>query len=240
MTKKTLNQNVKYAQNFLDCLEFDFNFNKTPSNRFNIIRSDNHTPRENKKERLSELIKKINSIENCKIKNNSSKLILGNGNINSPIMIIGETPGSLEEESGLTFQGDVGLLLNKMFMAINIELKKIYSTYSINFRPPKDRKPTTQEINHYSTCLKDHISIINPELVILLGSTAMEAVTGLNGKISEERGKWKEIILENKTFPILITYSPSYLIKFPEYKKYSWEDLKKIKRKIQDLKINIK
>ena len=67
----------------------------------------------------------------------------------------------------------------------------------------------------------------------------MEAVTGSNEKISNERGKWKEIILENKTIPIIITYSPSFLIKFPEYKKYSWEDLKKIKKKLQDLDINI-
>ena len=72
-----------------------------------------------------------------------------------------------------------------------------------------------------------------------MGSTAMEAVTGLNNRISNERGKWKEIILENKTYPIMITFSPSYLIRFPENKKYSWEDLKKINQKIKDLNIII-
>ena len=72
-----------------------------------------------------------------------------------------------------------------------------------------------------------------------MGSTAMEAVTGLDNKISSERGKWKEIILKNKTFPIMITFSPSYLIRFPENKKFSWEDLKKIRKKIKDLKIII-
>ena len=61
----------------------------------------------------------------------------------------------------------------------------------------------------------------------------------LNGKISNERGKWKEIILKNKTYPIMITFNPSYLIRFPENKKYSWEDLKKIKQKILDLNIKI-
>ena len=70
-----------------------------------------------------------------------------------------------------------------------------------------------------------------------MGSTAMEAVTGLDNKISSERGKWKEIILKNKTFPIMITFSPSYLIRFPENKKFSWEDLKKINKKIKVLKI---
>ena len=72
-----------------------------------------------------------------------------------------------------------------------------------------------------------------------MGSTAMEALIGSTSRISSERGKWKEIILKDKTFPLLITFSPSYLIRFPENKKYAWEDLKKIKQKIQDLDIRI-
>ena len=126
-----------------------------------------------------------------------------------------------------------------MFAAININLNKVYRTYSVNFRPPEDRKPTANEIKRYSAFLKDHIEIISPKILILMGSTAMEAVTGINNKISNERGEWKEIIIKNKTFPLIITFSPSYLIRFPENKKYSWEDLKKIKKKIQDLNIKI-
>ena len=72
-----------------------------------------------------------------------------------------------------------------------------------------------------------------------MGSTAMQALTGINSKISSERGKWKEVILKSKTYPVMITFNPSYLIRFPENKKYSWEDLKKIKQKIQELKIKI-
>ena len=117
--------------------------------------------------------------------------------------------------------------------------EKVYLTYSINFRPPEDRKPTSQEIKRYSTFLKEHILTINPRIIILMGATAMEAITGLNNKISSERGKWKEIILKNKTFPLMITFSPSYLIRFPENKKYSWEDLKKIRQKINEMKIVI-
>jgi DNA polymerase len=153
-------------------------------------------------------------------------------------MLIGEAPGKDEDESGLTFQGEVGELLNKMLLAININREKVYTTYSVNFRTPEDRKPTAQEIKRYSVFLKEHVSIINPKIVILMGNTAMEAITGLS-KISNERGKWKEVILKNKTFPLMTTFSPSYLIRFPENKKYSWEDLKKIKKKIQELNIKI-
>tara|TARA_S200000501_G_scaffold84183_1_gene76734 strand:- start:401 stop:895 length:495 start_codon:yes stop_codon:yes gene_type:complete len=164
---------------------------------------------------------------------------MGDGDINSSIMLIGEAPGKIEDDSGKSFLGEIGSLLKKMFSAININIDKVYCTYSVNFRPPEDRKPTAQEIKRYSSFLKEHISIIDPKIIILMGSTAMEAVTGLNNKVSSERGKWKEIILKNKTFPLIITFSPSYLVRFPENKKYSWEDLKKIKQKVQDLDIKI-
>ena len=235
MSKKPLNQNSKYVQKLINTIEPDFIFNDRPINRFKVIKNNEN----NKTEKLLELKKQINSIENCNLKNNSKNLIMGDGNINSPIMLIGEAPGLEEDNSGLSFQGDIGTLLNKMLLAINLNREKIYSTYSINFRPPNDRKPTSQEIKRYSIFLKEHISIIDPKIVILMGSTAMETVTGSNNKISNERGKWKEIILKNKTFPLLITFSPSYLIRFPENKKYSWEDLKIIRQKIQDLNIKI-
>ena len=164
---------------------------------------------------------------------------MGVGDINSPIMIIGEAPGIEEDNSGLPFQGEVGKLLNKMLLAINIDKEKVYTTYSINFRPPEDRKPSSQEIRRYSSFLIEHSSIINPKIIILMGSTAMECLTGINGKISDERGKWKEIIIKDKTFPVMITFSASYLMRYPDNKKYSWEDLKKIRKKIQDLNINI-
>ena len=237
MTKKDLNQNSKYAQKMIDIIEPDFIFAEKPLNRMKIRNIQEKTTISQKSEKLDELKKKINSIENCKIKMNSKNLIIGDGNVSSSLMIIGETPGYEEDRSGLTYQGEIGDLLKKMFFAINVNLENIYKTYSINFRPPDDRKPTSQEIRRYSVFLKEHISIIDPKIIILLGSTAMEALTGANRKIADERGKWKEIILKNKTYPFIITYNPSYLLRYPEYKKYSWEDLKNIKQKITSLKI---
>jgi DNA polymerase len=239
MTKKALNQNAKFVQELIDTVEPDFIFKNKPIDRFKVIENDEHIKKESKIDQILKLKKKIYSIENCNLKENSKNLIMGDGNINSPIMLIGEAPGIEEEKSGRSFQGEVGSLLKKMLQAINIKIEKVYLTYSINFRPPEDRKPTSQEIKRYSIFLKEHISIIGPKIVILMGSTAMEAITGLGSRISNERGKWKEIILKNKTYPLMITFSPSYLIRFPENKKYSWDDLKKIKQKIQDLDISI-
>tara|TARA_B100000963_G_scaffold361997_1_gene401826 strand:- start:663 stop:1388 length:726 start_codon:yes stop_codon:yes gene_type:complete len=241
MTKKGLNQNAKYVQEFTDIIEPNFIFENKPLNRFEIVKNSGKNTDQNleKKTKLEELKRKINSIEDCNLKDNAKNLILGDGYINSSIMLIGETPGDVEDNSGCSFQGNVGELLKKMLTAININKEKIYTAYSINFRPPDDRKPNSKEIKRYSIFIKEHISIINPKIIILMGSTAMEAVTGINNKISLERGNWKEIILNNKTYPIMITFSPSYLIRFPENKKYSWEDLKKIKKKIDYLNIKV-
>ncbi len=239
MSKKNLNQNAKYTQKFIDIIEPNFIFSHKPINRFKTVQKNKNKSSNNKVDELSKLREKINSIDNCILKNNSKNLVFGQGKIDSPLMLIGEAPNEIEDNLGMAFQGETGALLNKMLLAIGILKEKTYLTFSINYRPPEDRKPTTQEIKRYSKFLKQHITIINPKIIILLGSTAMEAVTGSNNKISEERGKWKEIILENKTFPIMITFSPSYLIRVPENKKYSWEDLKKIKKKLLDLNIKI-
>ena len=239
MTKNTLNQNGKYVQELINTIESNFLFSNKPINRIQLNELDKIGGDQDKQEKLTKLEEQISSIENCNLKDNSKNLILGDGDVNGAIMIIGEAPGSAEDNSGSSFQGDVGALLNKMLMAINIKKEKIYSTYAVNFRPTDDRKPTAQEIKRYSIFLKEHISIIDPQIIILLGSTAMEAVMALNNKVSDERGQWKEIILKNKTYPLIVTFSPSYLIRFPDKKKYSWEDLKKIRKKIKDLSINI-
>ena len=239
MTKRYLNQNDKFVKDLINSIEPDFIFSAKPINRFKTENIEGKNFEKNKLDQIADLKKKINSIENCNLKQNSKGLVIGEGDIDSSIMLVGEAPGFEEESSGLPFQGKVGDLLNKMLSAIDIKREKIYLTYSINFRTPEDRKPTSVEIRRYSKFLKEHISIINPKIIILMGATAMEAITGINTRISNERGRWQEIILKNKTYPLMITYSPSYLIRFPENKKYSWVDLKKIKQKIEDLNLKI-
>ena len=243
MSKKVINQNTNYNTELLDSIGSDFIFDENPISRLKITNNDLNTVNDikkiDKKKELTLLKEKINSIENCNLKANSKKVVLGDGNINSSIMLIGEAPGTEEDKTGLTFMGDVGILLKKMLSAINIKKENIYNTYAVNFRPPEDRKPTSTEIKRYSQFLQKQISIIKPKIIILMGSTAMESLTGLNSKISIERGIWKEVIVKNVSYNVIITFNPSYLLRVPENKKYSWEDLKKIKQKIVDLKLNI-
>ena len=242
MSKKAINQNTNYDSELLNSIDFKFIFDENPINRLinnSNQKMDNSFDKIDKKEDLNELKLQLNSINDCNLKKNSKKIVLGDGNINSPIMLVGEAPGVEEDNAGQTFLGEVGNLLEKMLNAINIKKENIYTTYAVNFRPPEDRKPTPTEIKRYSYFLQNQISIIKPKIIILMGSTAMESLTGLNSKISTERGKWKEVIVKNTTYNVIITFNPSYLLRVPENKKHSWEDLKKIKQKIVDLKLNI-
>jgi len=243
MSKKVINQNTNYDSQLLGAIESNFIFDENPINRLknttNNQKKENDVDEIDKEKELNELKLQINSIIDCDLKDNSKKIVLGDGNINSSIMLVGEAPSVEEDNAGLTFLGEVGDLLKKMLNAINIKKENIYSTYAVNFRPPGDRKPTPKEIKRYSQFLQKQISIIKPKLIILMGSTAMESLTGLNSKISIERGKWKEVIIQNTTYNIIITFNPSYLLRVPENKKHSWEDLKKIKQKIIDLKLII-
>ena len=243
MSKKVINQNANYDLELLNSIDSNFIFDENPINRIkkssNNLKKGNGIDEINKKKALNELKLQINSINDCNLKNNSKNLVLGDGNINSSIMLVGEAPSIEEDSVGLTFLGEVGDLLKKMLNSINIKKENIYSTYAVNFRPPEERKPTPTEIKRYSQFLQKQISIIKPKIIILMGSTAMESLTGLNSKISKERGMWKEIIVKNTSYNVIITFNPSYLLRVPENKKYSWEDLKMIKKKIMDLKLDI-
>ena len=154
-------------------------------------------------------------------------------------MIVGEGPGQKEDEIGKPFVGDAGTLLNKMLKAIKIDRKNIYITNVVNFRPPNNRKPEAVEIARYSNYLREHITIIDPKILILMGSTAMESLFGSKIKISKERGAWKEVIINNKTYSSIITFHPAYLLRQADQKKYSWSDLKEIRKKIDKLSLKI-
>ena len=234
MIKKDINQNDILNSELLNIIDYNYIFDENP-----IKRIKTKPTLENSKSRLKSLENKIKAIENCNLKKNASKIVFSDGSIQSPIMIVGEGPGQKEDELGKPFVGDAGNLLNKMLKAINIKRDKIYITNVVNYRPPNNRKPEPSEINRYSEFLKEHISIIDPKILILMGSTAMEAILGSNKRISKERGQWKEIIIKQKNFKTIVTFHPAYLLRKPDQKKFSWEDLKIIRKEIDQQNIEI-
>jgi DNA polymerase len=234
MIVKDKNQNDIIDQELTNSFEIDYIFQNKPINRFK-----NKPTIENINSKLNDLKAKIQNIGNCDLKNNAKQIVFSDGDSNSPIMIVGEGPGQKEDELGKPFVDDAGQLLNKMFGAINIKRESVYITSVVNYRPPNDRKPEPAEINRYSEFLREHISIIDPKILILMGSTAMEALFGSKIKITKERGVWKEVIINNKTYIVMITFHPAYLLRQADQKKYSWADLKEIRKKIDELKLKI-
>ena len=234
MIKKDINQNDILNSELLNIIDYNYIFDENP-----IKRTKTKPTLENTISKLEILKNNIEAIQNCNLKKNASKIVFADGNIQSPIMIIGEGPGQKEDELGKPFVGDAGNLLNKMLKAINIEREKIYITNVVNYRPPNNRKPEPSEINRYSEYLKEHIFIINPKILILMGSTAMEALLGSNKRISKERGQWKEVIIKQKNYKTMVTFHPAYLLRKPDQKKFSWEDIKIIRKEIDDQNITV-
>ena len=221
-------------QEFLKSIESEYIFDNAPINRFKKNKETDDAS-----ERLIYLKDKIKSIQDCELKKFAKNIVFSDGNPKSQIMIVGEGPGEKEDLLGKPFVGEAGMLLNKMLNAIKIKRENIYITNVVNYRPPNNRKPEFSEIKRYSVFLREHISIINPKILILMGSTAMEALLGQKLKISKERGKWKEIIINQKTFLTILTFHPAYLLRQPDQKKFSWEDLKNLRKKIDELNIKI-
>ena len=228
------NQNDILNSELINSYDIEYVFNNKPINRIKT------TPKvENKSKLLENLKEKISNIDNCELKNHATQLVFSDGTSESQLMIVGEGPGQKEDELGKPFVGDAGMLLNKMLMAINIDRNKVYITNVVNYRPPNNRKPEPAEITRYSNYLREHISIIDPKILILMGSSAMEALFGSKIKISKERGAWKELIVNQKTYLTIITFHPAYLLRQPDQKKYSWSDLKEVRKKIDELDLKI-
>ena len=228
------NQNDILNSELINSYDIEYVFNNKPINRIKT------KPKvENKSKLLENLKEKISNIDNCELKNHATQLVFSDGTSESQMMIVGEGPGQKEDELGKPFVGDAGMLLNKMLMAINIDRNKVYITNVVNYRPPNNRKPEPAEITRYSNYLREHISIIDPKILILMGSSAMEALFGSKIRISKERGAWKEVIVNQKTYLTMITFHPAYLLRQPDQKKYSWLDLKEIRKKIDELGLKI-
>jgi len=233
--KKNLNQKFINLIEYYNLINANFFLSNKPLNR--TAKKDMIPTFGTKKEMLNMLKNKIKTIKNCKLKENAKNLVFGDGNINSKIMIIGEGPGANEDMEGKPFVGRAGKLLDKMLSSIKLDRRKVYISNVVNYRPPENRKPTDEEILRYLPYLSTHIEIINPKILVLLGSTALNSLIGNEEVISKARGKWFEKKIGNITLWVIASFHPAFLMRQPEQKKLAWIDLKMIREKSKILKI---
>ncbi len=231
MLKK--NNSIKLIK-YYNLINYSLIYNNKAINRY---KKENFEISDNKVKSLNLLKKTISSIKNCDLKKNATNIVFSDGNPKSRIMLVGEAPGANEDQEGLPFVGRAGQLLDKMLSAINLDRNKVYISNIINYRPPENRRPTEEEIKRYLPFITKHIEIINPKILVLLGSTAMNAIIGSDVVISKMRGKWIKKKIGSCDLSVIITFHPAFLMRQPAQKKMAWIDLKMIRDKKTDLKI---
>tara|TARA_Y100001958_G_C20995162_1_gene381174 strand:+ start:19 stop:720 length:702 start_codon:yes stop_codon:yes gene_type:complete len=233
MSKKNISHSVKLLQ-YYKFINHNLIYNNIAINRY---KKSHFEIAKDKADSLETLKKSIINLKNCDLKKTAKNLVFSDGNPKSKIMFIGEAPGANEDEEGLPFVGRAGILLDKMLASINLDRTKIYISNIINYRPPDNRRPTDEEIKRYLPFITKHIEIINPKILVLLGSTAMNALIGNEVVISKMRGKWLNKKFGNCKTSVIVTFHPAFLMRQPAQKKMSWIDLKMIRDKKTNLKI---
>ena len=231
MLKK--NKTIKLIK-YYKLINYNLIYNNASINRY---KKDNFGISEDKAKNLALLKKSIINQKNCNLQKQAKNIVFSDGNPKSKIMLIGEAPGANEDQEGLPFVGRAGMLLDKMLAAIKLDRKNVYISNIINYRPPDNRRPTEEEIKQYLPFISKHIEIINPKILVLLGSTAMNALIGKDVVISKMRGKWFEKKFGNCKTSVIITFHPAFLMRQPAQKKMAWIDLKMIRDKKTNLKI---
>jgi len=228
-------------QKLIDLIEYynltNINLLLSENSLVRNLSDSNSSSNKTKLEKLNKLKNKIKNIRNCDLKNSATNIVFGDGNISAKIMFIGEGPGAQEDAEGIPFVGRAGKLLDKMLESIKLNRSKIYISNVVNYRPPLNRRPTEIEIKRYLPFLKEHIEIINPKILVLLGSTALNTLIGNEVVISKARGKWIQKKIGSANPWIIASFHPAFLMRQPEQKKFAWIDLKMIREKSKTLKI---
>ena len=234
-----MNQSNKKNLEFIKNLGVNYFLQDSPRNwfkenkKFPDISSKNVD--NSKLSQIDEVIQNIKN-HNSVLKKSAKNLVVYDGSINSKIMFIGEAPGKDEDEQGIPFVGKAGELLNKMLAAIKLKRDEVYITNVVNWRPPNNRTPSDEEILEFLPFLQRQIDIIEPEYIFLLGGVAAKAILSTPLNLRQLRGKWHEYksLKLDKTIHTIVSYHPAFLLRSPQYKKDSWEDLKMLKKEIQD------
>ena len=233
-----MNQTKKNIE-FIKNSGIDYFLQDSPRNWFESpakkAKTQNNIQQNSKLEQLDEIIVSLKNHETI-LKKSAKNLVVFDGNLDAKVMFIGEAPGRDEDEQGIPFVGRAGQLLNKMLSAINLKRDEVYITNVVNWRPPDNRTPTDEEILEFLPFLQRQIDIINPEYIFLLGGVAAKAILSTPLSLGKLRGKWHEYksLQLNKTIFTIASYHPAFLLRSPQYKKASWEDLQMLQKKLRN------
>jgi DNA polymerase len=183
-----------------------------------------------KQEQLDTLAEGIATCQLCRLHEQATQLVFGDGNPDADLMFVGEGPGRDEDEQGLPFVGRAGQLLNRIVEAIDMKREDVYIANVVKHRPPNNRAPMPDEMETCVPFLQRQIKIVQPRIICLLGATACRGLLQEKTGITKLRGHF----LEWNGILIMPTYHPAYLLRNPAGKRDVWEDVKKIRDTLGD------
>ena len=178
---------------------------------------------------LEEVAATIAGCRKCFLCQGRTRTVPGEGNPEARLMFVGEGPGQTEDETGRPFVGRAGELLTKMIEAIELQRDQVFIANVVKCRPPQNRKPLPDEIAACSPYLERQIGLIRPAVLVALGATAAEAMLGVKRSLTDLRGR----VHSYRGIPLVVTYHPAALLRNPNWKKPTWDDIR-IARQLLD------
>ncbi|MGB5105257.1 MAG: uracil-DNA glycosylase [Candidatus Zixiibacteriota bacterium] len=175
---------------------------------------------------LDEFCSQINTCTKCRLHQGRNKFVFGVGNPNAEVMFVGEGPGRDEDLKGEPFVGRGGQLLDKILAAIQFDRTQVYIANVVKCRPPNNRDPQPDEMAECMPYLKQQIEMINPRFICCLGRIAAQALLNTQTPLGKLRLRWHDF--EGRK--LMVTYHPAALLRFPQYKRDTWEDVQMLRR----------
>ncbi len=192
---------------------------------------------------LEEVCHTASGCVRCALHTSRTKVVFGSGNPKTPLIFIGEGPGQTEDETGLPFVGRAGKLLTQIIESVGLNRETdCYITNVVKCRPPGNRVPSDIEMATCFPYLEAQINFIRPQIIVLVGATALKGVLGMKSPITKIRGQWLDTPFHGaKAMPI---FHPSYLLRNPSSEKgtpkwLTWMDIQEIKKAYDALTMHV-
>ena len=179
----------------------------------------------------TELNEKIHACRLCPLAEGASNKVPGQGSASARLMLIGEGPGAEEDRQGLAFVGAAGQLLTRMLVSIGLTREEVFIANAVKCRPPGNRVPKPEEMAACLPYLRAQGALIRPQVILLLGATALRCVLGPEKRITQCRGQW----VVSKGVYILPTWHPAALLRDPSKKRDAWQDMQAVRAKLDEL-----
>ena len=173
----------------------------------------------------------------CSLCETRTQTVFGQGHPAARLVFVGEAPGYEEDKQGLVFVGRAGQLLTRMIAAMGLSRDEVFICNVLKCRPPGNRDPLADEILACSSYLRQQLTIIQPEVLVALGSPAAKTLLNTAQSIGRLRGRFHEYYLSGITgegpwIPLMPTYHPAYLLRSPAEKRKAWDDLQMVMAKL--------